>query len=489
MTSAVQSADSSSRIEAHVWRIAAVVVLGTIMSVLDTTIVNVALDTLGHDLDASVDQIQWVVTGYLLALAAVIPVSGWASRRFSSRSVYLLSLVLFTAGSVLCGLADSVESLVAFRVIQGIGGGMLVPTGQMILVRAAGPRNLPKVMSAIGVPIVLAPIFGPTIGGLLLEHVSWQSIFLVNLPVGIITFVAALKLLPKDRPEGAERLDLLGLGILSVGLVGVTYGLAEIGSAGTLIAGSVLIPLVIGLAGVAAFVWRALRIPNPLLNVRLYADRAFTAASITTFCLGAALFGAMVLMPLYFQTVRGEDAVTTGLLLIPQGLGAAVAMGLSGRVTEQWGAGMTAVVGAVITLAATVPFVMLGADTSFVLIAVAMIFRGFGIGMSIMPAMTAAYGVLTPDQVSHATPQLTTLQRVGGSIGTAVLTVVLQSHLETAGTSQAAMADAFGSTFVWVMGITAVALLPTLFLAYIERAARRHPTAEPEARELAWESA
>ena len=172
---------------------------------------------------------------------------------------------------MLCGLANSVESLVAFRVIQGIGGGMLVPTGQMILVKAAGPRNLPKVMSAIGVPIVLAPIFGPTIGGLLLEHVSWQSIFLVNLPVGILTLFAALKMLPKDKPEGAERLDFLGLGILSVGLVGITYGLAETGSAGTLFAA-----LGPGPAGDRPGRRRRpsssarCRIPNPLLNVRLY---------------------------------------------------------------------------------------------------------------------------------------------------------------------------------------------------------------------------
>ena len=493
------AAPGGSRIESHVWRVAAVVVLGTIMSVLDTTIVNVALDTLGRDLHATVDQIQWVATGYLLALAAVIPVSGWASRRFSSRSVYIVSLVMFTAGSVLCGLADSVGSLVFFRVIQGIGGGMLVPTGQMILVKAAGPKNLPKVMSAIGVPIVLAPIFGPTIGGLLLEHVSWQSIFLVNLPVGIATLVAALKLLPKDKPEGAEKLDFLGLGLLSVGLVGVTYGLAETGSAGTLVAASVLVPMAIGLIGIASFAVRALRIPNPLLNVRLYKNRAFTAASITTFCLGAALFGAMVLMPLYFQTVRGEDAVTTGLLLIPQGLGAAVAMALSGRATERWGGGVTATIGTAITLVATIPFVLLGANTAFVLIGGAMVIRGFGIGMSIMPAMTAAYAVLTPQQVTHATPQLTTLQRVGGSMGTAILTVVLQGHLETAGTSHSAMANAYGSTFIWVMGITAAALLPTLMLARIERRARRGdavPAApakprlpEPESRELAWESA
>ncbi len=489
-------ASAGSKIERNVWRIAVVVVLGTIMSVLDTTIVNVALDTLGKDLNSSVDQIQWVVTGYLLALAAVIPVSGWASRRFSSRNVYIFSLLLFTAGSVLCGLAQSTESLVAFRVIQGIGGGMLVPTGQMILVKAAGPRNLPKVMSAIGVPIVLAPIFGPTIGGLLLEHVSWQSIFLVNLPVGILTLVAALKLLPKDQPEGAERLDFLGLGMLSVGLVGITYGLAETGSAGTLFAGSVLVPLGIGILGVAAFVLRALRVPNPLLNVRLYKDRAFAAASFTTFCLGGALFGAMVLMPLYFQTVRGEDAVTTGLLLIPQGLGAAVAMGLSGRATERWGGGITAALGTAITLVATVPFVLLTDSTPFVVIGAAMIVRGFGIGMSIMPAMTAAYSVLRPDQVTHATPQLTTLQRVGGSMGTAILTVILQTHLETAGTSQPAMADAFGTTFIWVMGITAAALLPTLMLARIERTRKRpqasapgSPRVEADTRELALESA
>jgi EmrB/QacA subfamily drug resistance transporter len=365
----------------------------------------------------------------------------------------------------------------------------------MILVKAAGPRNLPKVMSAIGVPIVLAPIFGPTIGGLLLEHVSWQSIFLVNLPVGIITLIAAFKMLPKDKPEGAERLDFLGLGILSVGLVGVTYGLAETGSAGTLFASSVLVPLVIGLVGVATFVLRAWRMPNPLLNVRLYKSRAFAAASVTTFCLGAALFGAMVLMPLYFQTVRGEDAVTTGLLLIPQGLGAAVAMGLSGRATERWGGGITAGIGTLITLAATIPFVLLTDNTSFLLIGGAMVIRGFGIGMSIMPAMTAAYSVLRPDQITHATPQLTTLQRVGGSMGTAILTVILQTHLESAGTSQPAMANAFGDTFIWVMGITAAALLPTLLLARIERRARRHAAqpepalVEAETRELALESA
>jgi EmrB/QacA subfamily drug resistance transporter len=460
-----------SRIEPHVWRIAVVVILGAVMSVLDTTVVNVALDHLGRDLHSSIDDIQWVVTGYLLALAAVIPITGWAARRVGARRLYVVALVTFTVGSALCGLAWSTGSLVAFRVLQGIGGGLLLPIGQIVLVKAAGPRNLPRVMSAIGVVIVLAPVFGPTLGGLLLDNAGWEWIFLINVPVGIVAVFAALKLMPADEPEEAGRLDVIGLLLVAVGLVGLTYGLAESGKAGTLVAASVLVPALSGLALIAAFVVRALRIDYPLLDVRLFTNRAFASAAVTTFCLGAALFGAMILMPLYFQTVRGEDAVTTGLLLIPQGLGAALAMRLSARATERWGGGITALLGGTITVAATLPFVLIGATTPFGLLGVAMVFRGFGIGMSMMPSMTAAYSVLRPEQINDATPQLNVLQRVGGSIGTAILSVVLQSHLSGAATPGAAAA-AFGATYWWVLGVTFVALVPTAVLALVERRAR-----------------
>src|SRR3954454_10062258 len=202
-SASLPASPAAPRIEPHVWRIAIVIILGAIMSVLDTTIVNVALDDLSTDLHSSLESIQWVVTGYLLALAAVIPVTGWSARRFGSRRLYLIALIAFTAGSALCGLAWSTGSLVAFRIVQGVGGGMLMPIGQMILVKAAGPRNLPRVMAAIGVPIILAPVFGPTLGGLLLEHAGWQWIFLVNVPVGILAVTAAVRLLPRDKPEDA----------------------------------------------------------------------------------------------------------------------------------------------------------------------------------------------------------------------------------------------------------------------------------------------
>jgi EmrB/QacA subfamily drug resistance transporter len=465
----------SSRIEPHVWRIAIVVILGAIMSVLDTTIVNVALQTLSHDLHTSLDGIQWVVTGYLLALAAVIPVSGWAASRFGARRMYVISIVLFTLGSAVSGLAWSAGSLIAARVLQGLGGGMIMPIGQMILVRAAGPRNMARIMSAIGVPIILAPVFGPTLGGLLVEHAGWQWIFFVNLPVGVAAVFAALRLLPRESgsPEAAGRLDATGLALVAGGLVGITYGLAESGTAGSLTATQVIVPFLLGVGLVAAFVTRALRIPNPLLDMRLYANRAFASASVTMLALGAALFGAMVLMPLYFQTVRGEDAVATGLLLAPQGIGAAFAMGLSGRVTERLGGGLTSLIGAAITLVATIPFVLIQADTSYVVIGAAMIVRGFGIGMSMMPSMTAAYAVLRPDQINHATPQMNVLQRVGGSIGTAILAVVLQNGITgLAHPTPAGIAGAFANTYWWVLGISVVALLPTIVLTMVERRTR-----------------
>jgi EmrB/QacA subfamily drug resistance transporter len=455
-------------------RVAIVVILGAIMSVLDTTIVNVALHDLSHDLHSSLGQIQWVITGYLLSLAAVIPITGWAVKRYSARRLYLIALVVFTAGSALCALATTSTELIAFRVIQGVGGGMLTPIGQMILVKAAGPKNMAKVMSVIGVPIVLAPVFGPTLGGLLLQSVGWQWIFLINAPVGALALVLALRLLPHDESgtTQAGRLDILGLALAAPGVVGITYGLSESEIAGSLTASSVLLPVLAGLVLLGLFVIRSRRIERPLLDLKLFSNPAFRAASITTFCLGAALFGAMILMPLYFQTVRGEDAINTGLLLIPQGLGGGVGMVLSGRLTQSLGAGRTSLLGGVILALATIPFVLVTATTPFVVIGVAMAVRGIGVGLAIMPAMTAAFSVLNRAQINDATPQLTVLQRVGGSLGTAIIAVVLERQIKHVHTV-AATAAGFGNTYWWVMGATLVGLLPTLLLARIERRAKR----------------
>jgi EmrB/QacA subfamily drug resistance transporter len=473
------------RIPAHVWRIAAVVVVGSIASILDTTIVNVALEGLSRELHSPIGDIQWVVTGYLLALAAVIPITGWAARRVGVRRLYVLSLIGFTISSALCGLAWSTGSLIAFRVLQGAAGGLVAPVGQMILVRAAGPTRLGRVMSVVGIPMVLAPVLGPVIGGLIVDNWSWRWIFLVNLPVGVIAATLALRLLPRDEPEGAGAIDRLGFALLALGLPAVTYGLAEVGEGGGSLSARSVVPLLAGLALVGAFIVHALhpRGVRPILDIRLFANRAFASASVTIFCLGATLFGAMILLPLYFQTVRGETAVATGLLLAPQGLGAGLAMPFAGRLTDRYGGGLLAVVGIIVTVVATVPLTLVTATTAYPELSVALFVRGLGIGLAIMPAMTAAFAVLRRDQVPDATPQLNVLMRLGGSLGTALLAVILQHGLTGATTSSEA-AGAFADTYVWVMAITAVAIVPAAILARVEWR-RRHALAAEAARETA----
>jgi EmrB/QacA subfamily drug resistance transporter len=465
---------ATDRIEPWVWRIAGIVILGSIMSILDTTIVNVALSRLGRELHTSIANIQWVVTGYLLSLAAVIPISGWAARRFGAKPVYLTSLVLFTLGSVLCGLATSSTELIFFRVLQGIGGGLTLPVGQMMMAQAAGPRRMGRVMSVVAVPAMLAPIFGPALGGLILDNASWRWIFFVNVPIGLVAFIAGLRGLPRSEPQDAGKLDVLGLLLIVTGMPLVTYGLAEIGTTGGFSSPRVIGPIVGGLLLVALFIAHARRAPRPLLDVHLYARKTFSSASITTFCLGAALFGAMILMPLYYQQVRGEDVLVTGLLVGPQGFGAALAMPISGRLTDRIGGGPLALGGVLLTTLTTIPFGLIGAHTSILSLSFWMFLRGIGIGFAFMPAMAAAFASLEPRELSDATPQMNVLQRLGGSIGTAVLAVVLQRALLAAHhplTSSGA-AGAYATAFWWSLGITALAIIPSIVLLRAERQAR-----------------
>jgi EmrB/QacA subfamily drug resistance transporter len=468
-TTALPGADhgpeASEKIEPYVWKIAGVVILGMIMSILDTTIVNVALRTLGHDLHSSISQIQWVVTGYLLSLAAVIPVTGWAARRFGAKRVYMTSLVLFTLGSGLCAVASSTTSLVVFRVLQGVGGGMIMPVGQLIMAQVAGPKRMGRVMGVVTMPAMLAPILGPVVGGTILQNLHWSWIFLVNLPIGVLAFALAWRMLPQTDSGKAGRLDILGLALLSTASSTLVYGLSELGTHSSLTAPSVVWPIVISIVLTAVFIWHALRVERPLLDVRLYANRVFGAASLTTFGLGAALFGAMILVPLYYQEVRHESVIVTGLLVGPQGLGMLIAMPLVSRFTQRFGGGRVALGGVVILSLATIPLAFVGGSTSIALISVVLLLRGVGIGFSFMPAMTAAFAALRPDQLSDATPQLNVLQRIGGAIGTAVLAVVLQRATGHATTKPV---GAFQDAYWWSVGICVLSLVPVFVLMRAE---------------------
>jgi EmrB/QacA subfamily drug resistance transporter len=472
---AVLAADPSA-IPRSVWIVSGVAMLGAVMSILDTTIVNVALATLGKDLHASLAETQWVITGYMLSLAAVIPVSGWASRRFGAKRVFLVSLSLFTLGSLLCGLATSTTELIAFRVLQGAGGGMIMPLAQIIMAGAAGPERMGRVMGLVAVPMMLAPTLGPLLGGVIIQTLSWHWIFYVNIFVGAIAIPLGVKLLPAQAAQKSDPLDFVGLALMSSGLVAITYGLAEAGIYYSFANVHVWAPIVAGAILVTGFVFHALRVTHPLLDLRLYRRSHFSAASIVMFTLGAAVFGAMILMPLYWQDVRGYSVIETGLLTGPQGIGMAFAMPLAAKLTERYGGGPVALIGVLVTALMTVPFGLIGAHTPVGLLCVAMIFRGAGMGASFMPAMTAAFAALDRSEVTHATPQLNVLSRVGGSIGTTVLAVVLADALRTAHTPAAA-AHAYGTAFWWSAGMAALAVIPCVILMRAESNARKHARA------------
>jgi EmrB/QacA subfamily drug resistance transporter len=466
--------------------IASVVVLGAIMSILDTTIVNIAINHLSRDFDAPLATVQWVATGYLLALATVIPLTGWAADRFGTKRLYMISLALFLGGSALAGAAWSIESLIAFRVLQGLGGGMIMPAGMTILTHAAGPQRIGRVMSVVGAPMLLGPILGPVLGGWLVDDVSWRWIFYVNLPIGALALMLALRILPRDEPQPTQRLDALGLALLSPGLALLVYGLSETAAHGGIDSARALAPTLAGVLLLAAFAHHALRTAHPLIDLRLFSRRTPAASGLVMTLLASAFFGAMLLVPLYYQVARGQSALDAGLLLIPQGVGAALMMPIGGRLVDRTGPLRVVLPGLLAMVAGMAVFSQAGADTPLTLLAGASFVTGLGIGSAMMPTMAAAYQTLERPQIARATTTFNIIQRGGGALGMALLSVLLAGQLaaqlpSAAGAEQGLaaaqsippqaraelaplVADAFGYAFTWATIILALAIVPAAFL-------------------------
>ncbi|MFG3223719.1 MDR family MFS transporter [Kitasatospora sp. NPDC048194] len=446
------------------WKTATVLALGPILALLDTTIVNVGVDSVARDLRGSMGAVQWVATGYLLAIALTMPLSAWAAGRFGARCAWLGSVVLFVLGSALCGLAWSTGSLIGFRVLQGVGGAMIQPLGQTIMVQAAGRSRIARVMGTMLLPISLAPVLGPVLGGLVLDHLGWRWMFLLNVPVGLLTLLLALRWLPapeRSRRPG-PRLDVTGLVQLSPGLTALVYGLSTIGEGGSVgpaaIAAGVLL--------LAAYGRHALRVGRdaarpPLIDLRLFGRRGFAVVTANSFLQGAVLYGSMFLVPLYYQQVEHAGAVEAGLLLAPQALGTAVTSLLAGRIADRVAPRPLILLGIGCSLLGTLAFTRLGTGSGPAdwLLAASLALRGAGMGIVMIPGMAALYGSVEKSRVPAAAGAINVLNRLGGALGTAALTLVLQyaqaGHPGRPGT-------AFGATFWWVLALSALAIAPAL---------------------------
>lgn len=433
-TSSAAPPQYPDKIDGAVLKVAGVVVLGAIMSILDITVVNVALPTFqrvfadgGEPLAYSA--VAWTVTGYTLALATVIPLTGWAADRFGTKRLYMTALLLFTAGSALCASATSIELLVAFRVLQGLGGGMLMPLGMTIMTRAAGPARMGRLMAILGVPMLLGPIFGPILGGWLIENYSWHWIFLINLPIGALALGYAFMVLPGDRPEPSESFDWVGMALMSPGLALFLYGVSSIPGEGTFFATKVLVPGVVGLLMVAGFVVWSFRPTHPLLDLRLFRNRNLTVSIITMFLFAAAFFGGLLLVPTYFQQVRGESPVDAGWLMAVQGLGAMVTMPIAGALTDRLPVGRIVPFGLLGITGGMFALTRLDGSTSYAYILTVLFVMGLGMGATMMPLMTSALKTLTSHEVARGSTLLNISQQIASSIGVAIMSVVLTNGL------------------------------------------------------------
>lgn len=451
MTTTTTSA--KQRLDPALVRLTLVMMVGVLAVVFDTTIVNVALDTLGRSLGVGVETVQWVTTGYLLALGVSVPVTGWLMDRWGGKRVWMAALAVFLAGSIGASLAVDAPTLIACRVVQGVGGGLMLPVMTTLLVQAAGGQMLGRAVALVSMPIVVGPVLGPFVGGLIVAHLSWRWIFWVNVPFCVAGLLLAGRFMPALPGSRRARLDLIGLALITPGIAAVVFGLSR--ASDGFGRPAVLVPLVAGLAFLTAFTVRAWRRGgDALVDVRLFRIGSFSAASGLLFLSGFSLYGGMLLVPLYFQQVRGASAFAAGLLIAAQGVGVLASRGPAGSLTDRVGARWVTFAGLVVVAVATVPFALAGEHTSRWWLVVALAVRGVGLGAVTVPVMTSAYLGLDKPSVPHASIITRVAQQIGGSFGTAVLAVILAREV-----AAHPAVHAFDVAFWWSIAFTVAALL------------------------------
>ncbi|MGE5371065.1 MAG: DHA2 family efflux MFS transporter permease subunit [Solirubrobacterales bacterium] len=409
------------------WSIVIVIIIGTFMAILDGSIMNVALPQLMAIFGVSTDKIQWVLTGYMLTMGVIMPASGYLGDTFGYKRTYILALAVFVLGSALCGLSWNVESMMAFRIVQAIGGGVLQPLGMAIIYQSYPRAKIGMVLGVWGIAAMAAPAIGPTLGGWLVDAVSWRFIFYLNVPIGLLNlFLAGLILKETPRIKG-HHFDGYGLITSAIGLFCLLLAFSDGTKYGW---GS---PFIVSLFGIAAvsltlFVINEWNHPEPLLNLRLMQNFVFSVSLVIGSVLAIGMFGAIFLIPIFLQNVVGLSAMKTGIIMFPAALASGLMMPISGRLFDKYGAKGIVAIG--IFLVAGPTFIMSGFTemTPFSDWTFWMVIRGLGMGFAMMPVTTAGMNTVAPNQIGHASALSTVIRQIASSFGVAMFTTVLQTR-------------------------------------------------------------
>ncbi|MBA2679575.1 MAG: DHA2 family efflux MFS transporter permease subunit [Ktedonobacteraceae bacterium] len=404
--------------------VSVVFVASLFMSIMDTTIVNVALPALSRQFNVADTSIDAVVVGYLVSLAIIIPASGWLGDRFGTKRVFLIALAVFTLASALCGLAPNLPTLIGFRVLQGLGGGALTPVGSAILYRTFPPIERVQVSRVLTIPTIFAPALGPVIGGLLVDQLSWHWVFYVNVPIGIAVFVFGLLFLNEHRERSAKSFDLPGFLLAGIGLSLAMYALSEGPTYGWTSFG-ILSTLILGLIGLTIFVFVELRSTHPILDLRLFGNRIFRTGNLLSFFSTAGFLGLLFVFPLFLQQGRGVSAFVSGLTTFPEALGVLIGTQIATRLYPNVGPRRLIVGGLICVASFMTVMAFTGPDVDLWVLRALMLIIGCGQAFCFTSVQAAAFSTISSAQTGQASAIINAQRQVGASLGVALLGSIL----------------------------------------------------------------
>jgi EmrB/QacA subfamily drug resistance transporter len=451
------------------------VIVGLFMVILDGTAMNVALSGFMKEFGKDLSVVQWTTTGYALAQAAVIPLAGWLSDRFGAKRIFLVSVGMFTAGSLLCAFAGNIEMLILFRIIQGLGGGMVMPIAFAIIYRLSPPEKVGSVMGMLGIPVLIAPALGPVVAGALIDYASWQWIFLINIPFGIIGILAGLRTLPNFERQTVGSLDIPGIIFGPLAFAALSYGVSEGGTSWTSV--QTLTGLIVGVVALLIFIMVELRSKQPLLELRVFRSRDFTRGIIVQWVTQIALMGTFFLIPMLLIQVQGHTAMESGLIMLPQAIASAIFMPIGGQLFDRIGARPLLVTGLSIVGISAYFLSNISADDGMSLILITSGLFGVGMGLSMMPMNTYLIKASPPSLVGRVTSLTSATQQVMTSFAIAglstYLTTKIKDHAEPGqAPTPTAFYDSYGETFLVIAGVAIIGAILGLLL--------RKPVRSPE---------